>query len=427
MKDYSRDRTFVAEYREAALGIARRKMAEVEEGRRKQPTLVPLGPRLATGGGFGGFFLWDSVFGVMWARHAGIDEFPVFSTLDNFYRMQQPDGFIGREYSARGGVCWSPEHPISLNPPILSWAEITLFREGFSGIERLREVYPRLVRFHASVDAHFKRADGLYFGDALGCGMDDLPRWPHGMTLEERAAGGIQLTEKTVGEDLKWYWDGGLKNIARNYCWNRQAGWVDISSQMAFDALNLAEIADALGLAGESAAFIAEHARIAALVNEKCWCEETGFYHDFTESGIIPRLHAGAFWVLPAKIPSPERAERFVSVLKDERHFNRPVPLPTLSASDPDYDPENGYWRGSVWPSTNYAAIAGLRAYGFEAEAEDIARRWYNACANLYVNTGTVWENISPEQCDRNKNVSMKDFCGWGALAPVAIPAEFGF
>lgn len=54
-------------------------------------------------GGFSGFFVWDSVFSVMWARHFPT-EFPITSTLDNFYVMQTPDGFICRDFIGWGGL-----------------------------------------------------------------------------------------------------------------------------------------------------------------------------------------------------------------------------------------------------------------------------------------------------------------------------------
>ena len=36
------------------------------------------------------------------------------------------------------------------------------------------------------------------------------------------------------------------------YCWNRQMGWIDYSSQMAFNAANLAKIAAAIGAEDEA-------------------------------------------------------------------------------------------------------------------------------------------------------------------------------
>ena len=60
-----------------------------------------------------------------------------------------------------------------------------------------------------------------------------------------------------------------------------------------------------------------------------------------------------------------------------------------------------------------------------EAAAKKYAQRYYAAYAELYRSTGTIWENISPEQYDCPKKVSAPDFCGWGALVPVTIAREF--
>lgn len=116
-----------------------------------------------------------------------------------------------------------------------------------------------------------------------------------------------------------------------------------------------------------------------------------------------------------------------VEKLFDPKYFGRTVMVPSLAACDPDYDPEKGYWRGASWAPTTYVAICGLREYGFREEAERIARNWYNAAAELFERTSTIWENISPEQCHEPKARSGRDFCGWSALAPIALPIEFGW
>jgi glycogen debranching enzyme len=198
-----------------------------------------------------------------------------------------------------------------------------------------------------------------------------------------------------------------------------------MSAQMAFNASNLARIATLVGRDDEVAALRSQHAELAQLINTKCYDEKRGFYFDHYDGAIVPRYHAGSFWVLIADIVPPERLARFVTVLRDPAKFNRPVPVPALSADDPDYAPETGYWRGSVWPPTTYMLLRGLRKVGEEELAKDFARRNYAAHAALYRATGTVWENISPEQCERPKAHSGRDFCGWSALTPIAIAKEF--
>ena len=422
--DYSRDAAFIRTYRDGALRIARRKIAEVEAARKlpKNKPVVELGPRLSMGGGFSGFFLWDSVFGVMWARHVG--DLPVLSTLDNLYLLQQPDGFICREYDPQGRPCWNGCHPIALNPPILAWAEATLFREGKSDRARVERVYPALVKFHDCVRKRFRRKDGLYFGDALGCGMDDLPRFPAGMSKEERMKDGIVLSQAAVNPlKLPKWWDGWLSRKVAFYSWNRQAGWIDISAQMALDCLSLAELAEALGKDDEAAAYRAEHAELARTINERCWDEERGFYFDCTDKGPIPRYTVAAFWTLLARIPSPERAARLVKALEDPKLFGTKVPVTSLAVSDPDFN-DKGYWVGASWPPTTYMTIVGLKQYGFDTLAEKIARTWYNANALVWVKEKTVRENLRSRT---GAGSSGRDFCGWGALAPVALPVEMGW
>ncbi|MBQ7721430.1 MAG: hypothetical protein IJT64_00825 [Kiritimatiellae bacterium] len=430
-KDYASDKDFVRRFRDGAIAIARRKRDECAALLATlPPPSFPMGPRLSSGGHFTGFFLWDTVFCAMWARHVQEDapDLPLLPPLDNLYALAQPDGFIAKEYTARGGLAFLCDHPIAFAPPILSWAELVMRRENRAPAARLGRVFPILHRHHRACRARFRRPDGLYVGDPWGCGMDDIPRYPRGITEAEAAAmpGGIRLTIDCLGEECrnKWSW---MHEHSDHLSWNRQAGWIDMSCQMAFDAYNLAEIADILGLADEVAALRKEHAELSEAINALCWDEATGFYHDFGPSGIMIRKSAAAFWAIISRVATGERLERMVSVIRDERCFNRPIPFPALSADDPDYEPETAYWRGAVWPSTNYALLRGLVECGYKDFAEDAARRYYNANAELFEKTGTIWENISPEQCDHVKERSGPDFCGWGAIAPLALPAEFGW
>lgn len=410
---------FMNSFYEGALKIAEKKIAMGEESLKKNPPDVKLYPRLATGGDFSGLFLWDTVFCTLWAKHEP-DRFPVTTSLDNFYLLQEKDGYICREFQQDGKPYWSREHPISFNPPILAWAEWELFENKATDLNRLKKVYPHLKKHHEFCWRTYRRDDGLFFGDALGGGMDDLPRLPKKTSYDTN--GGIDIKEEHVTADSKMMW-----HVIKNdplYCWNKQMGWVDISAQMAFNALNLSRVAAAIGNTEDAAKYKAQHAEMAKLINEKCWDDKLGFYFDHYQGETIPRYHAGAFWVLLAEVIPQERIKPVIAVLKDPAKFNRPVPLPTLAACEPEYNPEKGYWHGSVWPPTSYVAIRGLMKLGQKELALDFTRRYYNACAELWRKTHTIYENISPEQCDHPKERSGTDFCGWGALAPVALYKE---
>ena len=403
----------------AACGIARQKIAKMTDAGYSR--------RLPTGGHYDGYFLWDTAFCVMWARHVA-SEFPVAESLDNFYRFAEPDGFIGRQFDAKGRPVWNPMRPPAFAPPLLAWAELEYFKACATGnVSRLKRVYPKLVRHHRSL-TRFRREDGLYFSDAFGCGMDELPRYPQGTTDADKMKGGIPLTEDAVMPYAReWRWGWLKRDKLAHLSWNRQIGWIDMSSQVALDAWVLAEIADLLGETADARAWRDEHAMLKKTINDLCWNEELGFYCDRHGETTIPRRHAGGFWVLLARVATPERAKRVVEALADPELFNRPVPFPCLPKGDPDYRPDTGYWCGGVWPPTNYVVIRGLLACGCRELAETAARKWYNAAADMWERFGTVFENHSPERTDVRRKCADVDFCGWGAIPPVALPVEFGW
>ena len=406
--------TAADEFYEAALRIADRKLD------REGPFGPVLRPRLGTGGNFSDLFLWDTVFCIFWAKYHP-ERYPLENSLDNFYRLADVDGFISRQYLPTGESKWSKEHPISFAPPILAWAELELAEAGlFPG--RLERVYPALVRHHAFCRAHFRQPDGMFFSDPFGCGLDNLPRWPRS---GPDPTGGIPLRKEHIHPAFQATTAKKLLPDPR-FCWNRQADWIDTSAQMAFNARNLARIAERIGCPGrEIDAYRQEHAAIAAAINRIAWSEADGFYFDTLADGTpIRRFFATSYWTLPAGVVPEERLDRYLAHLNDPAKFCRPVPVPTLAADDPDYDPENGYSAGPVWIFMDYMILRGLRSCGREALARSIASKLFEGTLRLFRSTGTIWENYSPEDSGRPAK-GEPDFCGWSALAPIAVRREF--
>ena len=337
-----------AEFSEGALKIAKAKIAEADRFRKENVARKDLKSRIATGGSFGGYFLWDTAFAAIWAARLPKGTLPAVESLDNFYTLADENGFINREYTANGVRVWEPSHPNAFAPPLLSWAEMELFGHGHTDVARLEIVFPKLRRHHDFCKAHYRRPDGLYFGDQLGCGMDDMRRYPRGMTTNELMnSGGIPFTVDSIGPESKHFIRAAfLRDVIPDHYWNRQMGWIDMSAQMALDARMLAEMAERIGRANDALNLRAEHAELAAAINRYCWSDELGFYGDYYDGKVIPRKSAAAFWVLLAKVATPDRAAIVRDTFMDERFFLRPNPFPALSADDPDYQPEKGYWNG---------------------------------------------------------------------------------
>ena len=374
-------------------------------------------PRLGTGGNFGDVFFWDTAFTCLWAKHFA-HELPVLTSLDNLYRLADQDGYIARQHLPSGEPKYLRSHPKSYAPPVLAWAELDLY-DLYGDLARLRAVYPVLQRFHDSFHTLFRAPDGLFFSDPLGCGMDNLPRWPRGWAGDQT---GQPFTVDDIHPSVPGREDI-VRERARICSWNRQGRWIDASAQAAFDALCMQRMARLLGDEPAAARYASEHQKLKNLINERCWSEADAFYFDLAEGQQIRRLHIGAWWTLIAEVCPPERLERFTAHLTDPRTFGVVTPVPSLSADDPDFRATGDYWLGSSWAPTTYMVLRGLKANGLDGLARQLGSDFLATVVAVLEETGTLWENYAPSSRAQGR-IAQPDFVGWTGLATVAIPRE---
>lgn len=324
-------------------------------------------------------FQWDTCFIVQFARY-GSHCLPVLPALDNFYRKQEPDGYICREYrGCNGAALWSKGSADAVNPPLFAWAEWGYYQIS-DDLDRLREVWPGLIAHYRWLAPRQRNENGLYWSTTWGCGMDNVPRYA--------------------------------------------ASWVDFTAQQALNALYLARIAEAVGEDEMAAECRSEHAALAERINELMWDEEAGYYWDLDTAGApVPARTIAPFWTLLAKVAPPDRARRLAEHLSNPAEFWRPHVFPTISADHHLYSPEGNYWRGSVWPLTNYAVIKGLSRCGHTALARRAAENHVGQMAVIYKETGAIWENYSPEYGVPG-NIAKHDFVGFSGLGPIALLIE---
>lgn len=319
----------------------------------------------------GNLFQWDLCFVTQFAKYA-YSVFPAPHMLSNMYAKQQPDGFIPREIKPDGEPFKCGD---GLNPPLYAWTEWDAYRIT-GDRSRLAEVLPTLTRFHRWVNDNRRSDDGLYwFEDALGSGMDDQPR-------------------------------GGK-------------GWIDLSCQMALDARHLSLIAREVGDDQAADAFAAEYAQIAETVNRLLWNPGLRWYEDQGRSNL---KSIATFWALLSGVARGDRAEALVEHLADPREFWRPTPVPSISADSDIYNaPDGGYWRGAVWPPTNYMIVRGLLRIGRPGLARTIALEYLRSMAAQLRDQGTLFEHCSPE---RDWGGGVSDMVGWAGVGPVAMLIE---
>ncbi len=103
------------------------------------------------------------------------------------------------------------------------------------------------------------------------------------------------------------------------------------------------------------------------------WDEVTGTFLAVHRDTLrkIPVATIGSWIPLTAGVLPSQMARRMAEVLASLA-WPKPLPVPTVARTDPRWR-SNGFWRGDVWPPTNYQIASGLAAYGFRGLAADIA------------------------------------------------------
>ncbi len=355
-------------------------------------------------------FYWDTYFIATYAKYH-INELPIANALDNFYERMDADGFIGREYTREGKTMWPKDHPVSVNPPLLAFAELELYDQQ-KDTERLKRVYPFLQKHFRFLCSQYRMDDHLFFSDAFGSGMDNITRYPDGWKDDGK---GIKLNN--LYPEIFNY--GGL-----SAAWNKQGRSVDFSAQMALFAEDLIRIASLIqqpGMINEYRKFYAETKKA---INEYCWNEADEFYYDLGYGKQIRRKHIGMFWTLLAGIVPQEKLGGMIRHLTDPAEFWRTIPVASYPANQEGYSKEGSYWLGSVWAPTNYMILRGLLRYNETKIANSLAKQYYWAVAEVYKQTGTFFENYAPDSVSKG-NQSRPDFCGWTGLVPIAVYREF--
>ncbi|HTS15386.1 MAG TPA: glycogen debranching N-terminal domain-containing protein, partial [Candidatus Sulfotelmatobacter sp.] len=113
------------------------------------------------------------------------------------------------------------------------------------------------------------------------------------------------------------------------------------------------------------------------------WMEDAGYYamalgRDKQPAGAITSNVGQALW---GGIISPARARAVVRRLA-QPDIDSGWGIRTYAAGQPGYNPL-GYHTGSVWPHDNALIVAGMKRYGFDAEAADLASRIFEAARHF--------------------------------------------
>ncbi len=336
-------------------------------------------------------FTEDCGFMMLFGRY-GSRAFNFQQTLDNFYAKQHKDGFICREIrGVDGNDAFHRYDPSSAGINIFPWAEWEYFC-NFNDLVRLKRVFPVLLANYQWYNSYRTWPDGSYFSSGWGCGMDNQPRLTKGY------------------------------NPAFSH---GHMSWIDATMQQIYAGNLLIEMAQIVNRMEDVEDIKEELSGLSTFVNSKMWDSKENFYFDRYRDGSLSKVKTiGAYWALLANVIPEKDKKNFLAHLSDTTEFNRPHRIPTLSADNPYYDPNGGYWLGAVWAMTNYSVLRGLTKIGADSLAYEIANNHVRNVIEIFKSSGIVWENYSPEYQAGSGKVN---FVGEGGLTGTAILLEYIF
>jgi putative isomerase len=325
-----------------------------------------------------GVWNWDACFHALALRHA--DPELARNQLRTMLDCQLPDGMIPDAVYDEAVVA-DIEHPLRAEvtkPPIMAWAALKLDETdpdpGF-----LQEIYVPLVRWNAWwFSMNDDDADGLVqYNHPYSSGLDNSPLWDYGMPVESP----------------------------------------DLNTYLCVQMGSLAMMAEALGMHAEGAMWRRRAAAIVRRMIEDFWDEEAGLFRAlYNNEPIFVNTPFNLYPLWSGQLPDAIR-ERLLAHLVDPKQFWGEIAIPSVSRSDPHYDPET-MWRGPVWVNVNYIFVEALRQIG----RHDLADALMEKTLELIISQPGIYEYYNAETGE--PPVTAANAFGWTAAVFIDLALQ---
>lgn len=302
-----------------------------------------------------------------------------------YMEQQREDGLIAYRHGPRGLQDYPHKNMSTTSAPFFSWINLEIYNVS-KDREFLRDAYDSGSRYINWLIANRDTdRDGTFEWGPYGI-IENVRDW-YNAVFQVSAERYLDVDKEDISDELE--------------C-------LDLTLMVIKEERCLARMASVLGRQDDAKKWLLLADNTSALVNERMWDEETGFYYSVNKKGHsfqfltrdLKRQEIIAFLALWAEVAPKDRAERLLQALTDTTRFWRRYGVPTLSACDPWYSPNVDYcckWNGPVWLLWDYMVYDGLRRYGYHDIASKLAGKMVN-CVNAQLSKNhNYWESYSPD------------------------------
>lgn len=327
-------------------------------------------------------WFWDSCFhAILWSH---FDVPRAEAELRSLVARQHDSGLIGHiSY-------WEPHHVLQvdwgvpgtsnlLQPPLLAYAVWRIYERN-QDVSFLAELYPTCKRYYDYIIAERDvRGVGLYgLINPDESGEDTNPRFDADMELPHH-----HLVPDHLGKRFELFAVHRDCNLDAR-C-SSETFWVEdvaFNTYLQWNLGIMSDIAHRLGRIKEANTFTKQASALKEAMRQHMLVN--GVYRSVSGK---TKEHAttdewSQFVPMMAGLYTQSEAYQLVhKVLYDQERFWLPYGVPTVSALDPAFDPEeptwgeawqHPHWRGPIWISQLWFIHKGLRRYGFNEAAHQI-------------------------------------------------------
>ncbi|MCP4197956.1 MAG: hypothetical protein GY762_12475 [Proteobacteria bacterium] len=282
--------------------------------------------------------------------------------------------------------------------PILAWGCLMIFNQT-NDLELLDESLPYLDAYLTWYDTERDvDNDGLIeYGAYKRISIGDMVQTARFETFDFHATlDNLKMTKHpTRGTGGTWY--GNIEGV-------------DQTCFLAMSERAMIEMCQRTGRLDMMKKYQRRLAKRTRAIRTKMWDPKTKFFYSLdrdTDKKIPVRTIQG-FLALTAGLASEKQAAELVKQLTDPSLFWSEYPVTTSAMDEPTFKPD-GFWRGDMWPPTNFLVAIGLNRYGYYDVAIDIANKMQALVKKF---DGHAYERYNGVA---GTTLGVKDYC-WGVV-----------
>lgn len=326
-----------------------------------------------------------------------------------YMEQQRGDGLIAYRHGPRGLQDYPHKNMSTTSAPFFTWINWEIYKvsKNRSFLEDAYNSGSRYIKW--IIENRDTDQDGTYEWGPYGL-IENVRDW-YNAVFQVSAERYLDVDKEDISDELE--------------C-------LDLTLMVIKEERTLAEMAKALEKTEESRSWLDKAEATSKLVNERMWDDSTGFYYSvnrgdhgwFFMTRDLRRQEIIGFLSLWAEAAPAGRAAKLVKVLADTNKFWRRYGVPTLSADDPWYSPNVDYcckWNGPVWLLWDYMVYDGLRNYGYDSLAHQLAGRMVDCAVTQLRKNHNFWESYSPD----NEVINCPSNYIWDAILAKLLIEEY--